>query len=46
MVRYETPQAASYAMEKLNGFEYPPGKRIIVKPDFDDVGEGQVLFVC
>uniref|UniRef100_A0A1B6D106 RRM domain-containing protein n=1 Tax=Clastoptera arizonana TaxID=38151 RepID=A0A1B6D106_9HEMI len=40
LVRYETHQAASFAMEKLNGFEYPLGKRIIVKPDIEDIGEG------
>ncbi|KDR11573.1 RNA-binding protein 45, partial [Zootermopsis nevadensis] len=30
---YNSPQAALYAKEKLHGFEYPPGQRLIVKPD-------------
>jgi hypothetical protein len=30
---YNNPQAASYAKEKLHGFEYPPGQRLIVKPE-------------
>ncbi|XP_071451413.1 RNA-binding protein 45 [Hetaerina americana] len=33
-VVYNTPQAAVYAKEKLHGFEYPPGQRLIVKPDY------------
>lgn len=31
---YNNPQAASYAKEKLHGFEYPPGQRLIVKFDY------------
>ncbi|KAG8224754.1 hypothetical protein J437_LFUL005323 [Ladona fulva] len=33
-VVYNTPQSAAYAKEKLHGFEYPPGQRLIVKPDY------------
>ena len=33
-VIYNNPQSASYAKEKLHGFEYPPGHRIVVKYDF------------
>lgn len=32
-VVYNNLQSASYACEKLHGFEYPPGQRLIVKPD-------------
>lgn len=31
---YNNAQAASYAKEKLHGFEYPPGQRLIVKYDY------------
>lgn len=34
-VVYNNPQSATYAKEKLHGFEYPPGHRLIVK--FDDL---------
>lgn len=34
-VVYTNPQWAAYAKEKLHGFEYPPGNRLIVKPDPD-----------
>lgn len=34
-VVYSHPQWAAYAREKFHGFEYPPGSRLIVKPDFD-----------
>ncbi|XP_060596435.1 RNA-binding protein 45-like isoform X2 [Ruditapes philippinarum] len=30
-VRYQTPQCAAYARDKLDGFEYPIGSRLIVK---------------
>lgn len=30
-VVYNNPQSATYAKEKLHGFEYPPGHRLIVK---------------
>lgn len=32
-VVYSHPNAAAYAREKFHGFEYPPGHRMIVKPD-------------
>ncbi|XP_014243102.1 RNA-binding protein 45 [Cimex lectularius] len=32
LVEYNCPPAASYACSKLNGFEYPIGNRISVKP--------------
>lgn len=32
-VVYNNSQSATYACEKLHGFEYPPGQRLIVKPD-------------
>lgn len=32
-VAYRDSQSAAYACEKLNGFEYPPGQRLVVKPD-------------
>lgn len=31
---YNNAQAATYAKEKLHGFEYPPGQRLIVKHDY------------
>lgn len=34
-VVYNHPQWAAYALEKLHGFEYPPGYRLIVKPDLE-----------
>lgn len=34
-VVYNNPQWAAYALEKLHGFEYPPGYRLIVKPDLE-----------
>ncbi|XP_045168628.1 RNA-binding protein 45-like [Mercenaria mercenaria] len=30
-VRYQTPQCAAYAREKLDGFEYPIGSRLLVR---------------
>ena len=33
VVVYSNPSAAAYAREKFHGFEYPPGHRMIVKPD-------------
>lgn len=35
-VVYTNPQWASYAREKFHGFEYPPGYRLIVKPEMDN----------
>ena len=34
VVVYNNAQAATYAKEKLHGFEYPPGQRLIVKHDY------------
>merc|ERR1712012_782316 len=31
VVVFNNPQSATYAKEKLHGFEYPPGHRLIVK---------------
>jgi len=33
IVVYNNPQSATYAKEKLHGFEYPPGYRMIVRFD-------------
>lgn len=30
-MKYNSGQAATYAREKLHGFEYPPGSKMIVK---------------
>lgn len=35
LVVYTSPQWAAYAREKFHGFEYPPGHRLIVKPDYE-----------
>lgn len=35
VVQYSSPQSAAYALEKLNGFEYPPGHRLVLKPELD-----------
>ncbi|XP_054269429.1 RNA-binding protein 45-like [Macrosteles quadrilineatus] len=35
LLEYASPNAASYALEKLHGFEYPPGKKIVVKSEYD-----------
>ncbi|KAK9500194.1 hypothetical protein O3M35_001499 [Rhynocoris fuscipes] len=32
LVEYSCPNAASHALEKIDGLEYPPGHRISVKP--------------
>ncbi|KAF6198271.1 hypothetical protein GE061_008018 [Apolygus lucorum] len=43
LVEYNCCAAATHACEKLNGFEYPPGQRISVKPygaGSDDAGNG------
>lgn len=34
-VVYKSAQAAAYALEKIHGLEYPPGSRVILKPDYD-----------
>lgn len=31
IVKYATPEAATYARQKLHGFEYPPDNKLIVK---------------
>ncbi|KAJ8917529.1 hypothetical protein NQ315_005578 [Exocentrus adspersus] len=36
-VVYANPQWASYAKEKLHGFEYPPGYRLIVRAEYDNM---------
>ncbi len=38
-VVYNNPQSATYAKEKLHGFEYPPGHRMVVR--FDQSFDGQ-----
>jgi len=30
-VQYDSGHSATYAKEKLDGFEYPPGYRVIVR---------------
>lgn len=37
LIRYSNLGSAVYAKEKLNGFEYPPGNRLVV--NFFDDGE-------
>lgn len=37
LIRYNNLGSAVYAKEKLNGFEYPPGNRLVV--NFIDDGE-------
>lgn len=37
LIRYNNLGSALYAKEKLNGFEYPPGNRLVV--NFVDDGE-------
>lgn len=37
LIRYSNLGSALYAREKLNGFEYPPGNRLVV--NFVDDGE-------
>lgn len=39
-VVYNSSQAAAYAKEKLHGFEYPPGHRLIVK--FEAVSDASI----
>ncbi|XP_069987625.1 RNA-binding protein 45 [Penaeus vannamei] len=39
-VVYNNIQSATYAKEKLHGFEYPPGQRLIVKLDHHDMPPG------
>jgi len=37
-VVYDTPKAAAYAMEKLHGFDYPLGSRVMIKFEEDGYG--------
>jgi len=39
-VIYDKPQAAAYAMEKLHGFDYPLGSRVMIKFDEDPYSSG------
>ncbi|XP_018914522.1 RNA-binding protein 45 [Bemisia tabaci] len=34
VVQYAWPQSAAYAREKLDGFEYPPGYPVLIKPEY------------
>lgn len=43
VVVYSNPSAAAYAREKFHGFEYPPGHRMIVKPDLSSVPPKSVV---
>lgn len=51
-VVYSSSQAALYAKEKLHGFEYPPGQRLIVKFDTSDgrtpagIDFGMFVYTC
>ncbi|XP_060516508.1 RNA-binding protein 45 [Cylas formicarius] len=38
-VVYTHPQWAAHAKEKLHGFEYPPGSRLIVRPVAEGIGD-------
>jgi len=40
-VVYNSSQNAIYAKEKLHGFEYPPGHRLIVKSDSQSTEGGR-----
>lgn len=33
LLEYDTPEAASFAVERLSGFEYPIGEPIMLKPE-------------
>ncbi|XP_014676357.1 PREDICTED: RNA-binding protein 45-like [Priapulus caudatus] len=37
IIKYSSGQAATYAREKMHGFEYPPGSKLIVK--YNDEGD-------
>jgi len=39
-VVYDTPKAAAYAMEKLHGFDYPLGSKIMIKFEDNSYGSG------
>lgn len=34
LITYSSPISAAYAVQKLDGFEYPPGHPVKVKPDY------------
>ncbi|GBP89441.1 RNA-binding protein 45 [Eumeta japonica] len=40
-VIYSNPVSAAYAVQKLNNFEYPPGQKVFVKPDYT-VGDNAI----
>lgn len=48
MIRYNNLGSAVYAKEKLNGFEYPPGNRLVVNyvDDGEDRTRWGVVFHC
>merc|ERR1719228_2275402 len=39
-VVYNSPKAAAYALEKLHGFDYPFGSRLLIKFEEEDGGYG------
>ena len=39
-VVYNNPQSAAYAMEKINGFEYPTGSRLTIQLDESSMRQG------
>ena len=39
-VVYNSYQAAAHAVDRINGFEYPPGSQIMVQMDGGDMGPG------
>jgi len=41
-VIYDKPQAAAYALEKLHGFDYPLGSRVMIKFDQDPYSSGMM----
>lgn len=43
LVEYDSPKAAKYAMTKLNGFEYPVGEPLMLKPDYDEYKYAKLL---
>jgi len=48
VVVFNNPQSANYAKEKLHGFEYPPGQRLIVRfdaPSYDSAPPGYAPYI-
>jgi hypothetical protein len=45
-VVFNNPQSATYAKEKLHGFEYPPGHRLIVKFEEGSASSGGHSYVA